>query len=83
MHDSIQIRLDDRAGFEKATSGAGREIEKISQSTQKFGCFVATAVYGSTEAPEIAPLRAYRDYVLLTKAFGRSLVVATTGSLQA
>lgn len=37
-------------------------------------CYIATAVYGSYEAPEVLRLRKYRDHVLLQTALGRSFV---------
>lgn len=37
-------------------------------------CFVATAVYGDVAAPELTPLRRFRDRVLLTHPAGRDLV---------
>jgi hypothetical protein len=38
---------------------------------QKSGCFIATAVYGSADCPEVAMLRQFRDTVLLSTGFGR------------
>ena len=38
------------------------------------GCFVATAVYGSPMAKEVAALRSYRDTVLVSSPFGTALV---------
>ena len=38
------------------------------------GCFIATAVYGSHMAKEVAVLRNFRDDVLLTNSLGRSFV---------
>jgi len=38
------------------------------------GCFIATSVYGSYNAPEVLALRNFRDGVLLTSDVGRTLV---------
>lgn len=38
------------------------------------GCFVATAVYGSYDAPEVLVLRRFRDAVLLKSGVGRYFV---------
>src|SRR5205814_1357851 len=40
----------------------------------RSGCFIATAAYGSDEAPELAILRRYRDRVLLQHRAGRAVV---------
>src|SRR3989338_9482327 len=37
-------------------------------------CFVATAVYGDREAPEVQALRRFRDEVLMDSPFGRACV---------
>jgi hypothetical protein len=37
-------------------------------------CFVATAVYGSYDCPEVMKLRAFRDNILLKSRPGRSFV---------
>lgn len=36
-------------------------------------CFIATAVYGNYDAPEVLILRAFRDKSLMTNSFGRML----------
>lgn len=38
------------------------------------GCFIATAAFGSDEAPEVAALRRFRDNVLACSVFGRAFV---------
>ena len=38
------------------------------------GCYVATAVYGSYDCPEVWTLRRYRDYELDTTWYGRVFI---------
>lgn len=38
------------------------------------GCYVATAVYGSYDCPEVWTLRRYRDYTLAETWYGRSFI---------
>lgn len=38
------------------------------------GCYVATAVYGSYDCPEVWTLRRYRDYVLAKSIWGRAFI---------
>ena len=42
-----------------------------SQPAKKEGCYIATAVYGSYDAPQVMTLRRYRDETLRNTAFGR------------
>lgn len=37
-------------------------------------CFVATAVYGNRNAPEVNALRGFRDYVLMKNPIGETIV---------
>jgi hypothetical protein len=38
------------------------------------GCYVATAVYGSYDCPQVWTLRRYRDYTLAETWYGRAFV---------
>lgn len=38
------------------------------------GCYVATAVYGSYDCPEVWTLRRYRDYTLSSTWYGRAFI---------
>ena len=49
----------------------GSQISNI-QSTG--GCYVATAVYGSYDCPQVWTLRRYRDYTLTETWYGRAFI---------
>ena len=38
------------------------------------GCYVATAVYGSYDCPQVWTLRRYRDYTLAETWYGRAFI---------
>ena len=42
--------------------------------TKKEGCYIATAVYGSYDAPEVMTLRRFRDNTLKKSFFGRLFI---------
>lgn len=44
------------------------------QGQEKGGCYVATAIYGNVDHPDVRLLREYRDRVLLKSAQGRAFV---------
>ena len=50
--------------------------ERISESDikSKQGCYIATAVYGSYDCPQVWALRRFRDFFLLKKYYGRFFV---------
>ncbi len=45
-----------------------------SQSTIRKGCYIATAVYGSYDCPQVWTLRRYRDYTLSETWYGRAFI---------
>ena len=45
-------------------------------TSQSGGCYVATAVYGSYDCPEVWTLRRYRDYTLAETWYGRAFIKA-------
>lgn len=49
------------------------EVEEIPVA-QASGCYVATAVYGSYDCPEVWTLRRYRDYDLAETWYGRAFI---------
>ena len=46
----------------------------IKTPTSSSGCYVATAVYGSYNCPEVWVLRRFRDYVLAKTFYGRLFI---------
>ena len=61
--DPLLVSLEDVPGLKA-------KLEK----EEKGGCYIATAVYGSYEAPEVLTLRLFRDEVLQKNFFGRLFV---------
>lgn len=45
-----------------------------SKTNSSGGCYIATAVYGSYDCPEVWTLRRYRDYTLAETWFGRLFI---------
>ena len=58
----------------------GEEIRTVDSSYQtptvaaSGGCYVATAVYGSYDCPQVWTLRRYRDYTLAGSWYGRAFI---------
>ncbi|MBQ7144257.1 MAG: leucine-rich repeat protein [Oscillospiraceae bacterium] len=46
----------------------------LKQNKSNPGCYIATAVYGSYDCPEVWTLRRYRDYVLASSWYGRLFI---------
>lgn len=58
----------------KSNTQSGPVIVKVGEQ-KKSGCYVATAVYGSYDCPEVWTLRRFRDYSLATTFFGRLFIM--------
>lgn len=52
------------------------QLPSIEAIIPKQGCYVATAVYGSYDCPEVWTLRRYRDDILASCLFGRAFIRA-------
>lgn len=68
-----------REALEKVGMYTDEEIERVIKQNPRYntdepGCFIATAVYGSNNSPEVKLLRLWRDAVLLKRYFGRIFV---------
>ena len=50
------------------------QTEKSNSENSKDGCYVATAVYGSYDCPQVWTLRRYRDYTLAETRKGRAFI---------
>jgi len=75
--DSKTIKLDGVTYQEKDLDTLDNKVmvwAKANGFQAKKGCYVATAVYGSYECPEVWTLRRYRDSVLGENAIGRLFV---------
>lgn len=51
-----------------------KNIEPNYTPQQKAGCYVATAIYGSYDCPEVWTLRRFRDYTLDESWYGRAFI---------
>lgn len=52
----------------------GSEIKNVEAYQGGSGCYVATAVYGSYDCPEVWTLRRYRDNTLAETWYGRAFI---------
>ena len=49
---------------------------RIEQAPKKSGCYVATAIYGSYDCPQVWTLRRFRDNTLAGSWYGRAFIHA-------
>jgi hypothetical protein len=50
------------------------EVKTAAKKVANGGCYIATAVYGSYDCPEVWVLRRYRDYSLARTWYGRTFI---------
>jgi len=58
----------------KRAADAWKSEREPQKESGQAGCFIATAVYGSYDAPNVRILRKYRDAVLQKTVLGRSFI---------
>lgn len=61
-------------GIGKFAGTFSDSVSKMSPYSKKSGCYVATAVYGSYDCPEVWTLRRYRDLYLKQYWLGRRFI---------
>ena len=71
--DSEKEKEELRVKKEKEISKLREELAGVKETT-KSGCYVATAVFGSYDCPEVWTLRRYRDFRLATTWYGRLFI---------
>lgn len=69
----------DKSGLQKVINDVGDKIRKydasyVTPSLSSSGCYVATAVYGSYDCPEVWTLRRFRDFTLDESWYGRLFI---------
>lgn len=68
------IIRDNKDTFTTLSPCVNEQKEMKEKLTVKNGCYVATAVYGSYDCPEVWTLRRYRDYSLAETWYGRAFI---------
>lgn len=81
IHNSNLGLLQGIEGSKNVMFGIAEKIKKYDPSytlpefnTSSGGCYVATAVYGSYNCPEVWTLRRFRDYTLAETWYGRAFI---------
>lgn len=81
LHIVIIRYLSNKEDVKSQIMGYVSKIQKYDSSytaptidTSSGGCYVATAVYGSYDCPQVWTLRRYRDYTLAETWYGRAFI---------
>jgi hypothetical protein len=70
----MAVKGSDESSNQSADSSADSSNDSSNDSSKGSGCYVATMVYGSYEAPEVLVLRKFRDHFLAHYSLGRSFI---------
>lgn len=78
-HQSLMGNLADKDGNRNLVNNYVSKISKFDSSyaapqESTGGCYVATAVYGSYDCPQVWTLRRFRDYTLAQSWYGRAFI---------
>ena len=78
-HQSLMGNLVDKDGNRNVVNGYVSKIEKYDSTytapqENTGGCYIATAVYGSYDCPQVWTLRRFRDYTLAETWYGRTFI---------
>lgn len=71
---SEEVAARELRAFGQAMMEIEKEEEEQDEKRKSSACFVATAVYGSYDAPEVEELRRFRDDVLRQTSLGRTFI---------
>lgn len=74
LRAQISVTSDSSGFCDVPKSMDANKITETSQNTKKEGCYIATAVYGSYDAPEVLVLRRFRDEILSKYSLGRQFI---------
>jgi hypothetical protein len=66
--------IDDGHRVANAILQGMNQVQVSTATGKKAGCYIATCVYGSYDAPQVMILRGYRDHVLRKKLVGRLFI---------
>ena len=84
MSGNQGLKIDARNKYREEALNIGKQIHEKDPSFQietipipqsSGGCYVATAVYGSYDCPQVWTLRRYRDYTLAETLLGRLFIL--------
>ncbi len=82
QHNILNGVFTDKQGNAAVINSYNEKIKKYDSTyqapqtnmTQDGGCYVATAVYGSYDCPQVWTLRRFRDYTLAESWYGRAFI---------
>lgn len=80
-HNGLMLYFAEKEANKEIIMSYVSKIQKYDSSysaptiyTSSGGCYVATAVYGSYDCPQVWTLRRYRDYTLAETWYGRAFI---------